>query len=160
MTIKTNITESDFIKINYQLLWMKPMVKILAAFCLFLIAYHFYALTYEPAYNGNNILLYFGLIVFWVVMIWFVARRNYRSNKRIQEGLSYTIDPDKLTIAGNSFHVELSWDKVYRIVRTKKWVLVFQSRQSANLIDINHCDSAVMYELKSICSHHNIKNNL
>lgn len=160
MEIKTNISEADFIKVNYQLLWMKPITKLLVAFTTFLVAYEIYCTTHYPDFYDRNLLLYFGLILFWMVMIWWVARKNYRSNKRIQEKLTYTIEADKLLIAGESFKVELSWDKVFRVIKTRKWVLVFQSRQSANLIDRKACDETVLNALKEICKANNIKNNL
>lgn len=160
MQIKTSITEVDFIKVNYQLLWMKPITKLLAVFCLFLLSYHFYYQTFDPYYKGTNLVLYFVLIVCWIGIIWWVARRNYRTNKRIQEDLLYNIDSDKLAISGESFKVELSWNKVHRIIKTKKWILIFQSRQSANLIELNSCNEEVIKALKEICSANNIKNNL
>jgi hypothetical protein len=160
MNVKTKIAEKDFILVNYQLLWMKPIIKVLIAFSSFLIAYEVYYTIQYPDFYDRNMILYIGLIVFWIVMIWWVARRNYRTNKRIQENLTYTIEADKLMIAGESFKVELSWDKVFRVIKTKKWVLVFQSRQSANLISRNECSEEVMNKLKSVCSQNNIKNNL
>lgn len=160
MDIKTKITERDFIVVNYQLLWMKPITKVLAVFSIFLLGYDVYYNIYYPHFYDSNLILFFGLLVFWIVMIWWVARRNYRTNKRIQEDLSYNIDSDKLAISGESFKVELSWDKVHRIIKTKKWILIFQSRQSANLIELNSCNETVMKALKEICSANNIKNNL
>ncbi len=160
INIKTKIKQNEFIKVNYLLLWMKPIVKVFAVFCLLLVTYDTYYSIYDPYFYDRSMWLYFGMIAFWMVMIWFVARRNFRSNKRIQEQLTYTIEDDKFSVTGESFKSEMTWNKVYKIIKTKKWLLVFQSRQSANFIDIHHCDNATMEALNSICHRHQIKNNL
>ncbi len=51
---------------------------------------------------------------------------------------------------GESFNAKLSWNKIYKVKETKNWILIFQSRQVANLILKSDIWDGEMIELKRI----------
>jgi len=48
------------------------------------------------------------------------SKKNYDSNDRISETISYGFDADVIEITGESFHSKLTLDKIYELTVTKK----------------------------------------
>ena len=79
-----------------------------------------------------------GFIVFWVLFyvfsIYFGAKKNYYSNKRLDERMEYEFSDEKIIIKGETFALEMDWVKVYKVIELKSWVLIYQSAGAANII--------------------------
>jgi len=63
-------------------------------------------------------------------------------------------------MTGESFHSQLTWDKVYKVTETKNWILIWQNRQIANAIPKRDVWDGQIEDLKKILTAHKIKNNL
>lgn len=61
---------------------------------------------------------------------------------------------------GESFNSQLSWDKIYKVTKTKNWLLIWQNRQIANPIPIEDIGEEQISDLKKILDRHNVKNNM
>jgi hypothetical protein len=85
---------------------------------------------------------------------------NYRSNARIKETIEYNFGDKYLEVKGDSFSSQLTWDKIYRVTRTKNWLLIWQSRQVANVIPLRDIWAGDVTRLKEILDSHQVKNNL
>jgi hypothetical protein len=75
------------------------------------------------------------VIVFFVpLMIYRSSIRNFRTNQRLHEKINYQFDLEKMSVSGDSFHSEMSWEKTHRILEIKHWILIYQDQQVANII--------------------------
>jgi hypothetical protein len=82
--------------------------------------------------------------------VWRTSKKNYNSDSRISETISYEFTNDVIEISGASFHSKLTWDKIYELTVTKSWVLIWQNGQVANVISRRDMDSNQIQELKNI----------
>jgi len=164
MVIKTKLTVNDFIKVNFILLFRRPIFFIvfgIMVISLILgIASALFSSTALGEFSLSRILTPLIVLTILPAMTYFIARKNYTSNKRISEVIEYNFGKDYLTVTGESFKSELTWDKVYRVTQFKKWILIYQSKQIANVI--HRCDvwDGAMQDLKQILTDKQVKNNL
>lgn len=160
MNIKTTLTQKDFVNLNFLLLYRKTLVKIATGiFLLFLF------ISLISAAMGNHVKLteYTGPILMIVVLplvTYLSARKNYKSNERIKETITYDFQPEDLVINGESFNSRLSWGKVYKVTQTKNWLLIWQNKQMANGIPRRDVWDGELESLKNILNSHHVKNNL
>jgi len=54
----------------------------------------------------------------------------------------------------------LSWDKFYKVTKTKNWLLIWQNNSSANIIPRKDIWESQIEELKELLQKHRVKNNL
>jgi hypothetical protein len=138
INVTTKLTFEDFRKVNFYFLYRKTGTKVALAIgtILLLIIGFSYA-------TGTTLFTQFPIIPFALALVMTVfppysvfrtARKNYDSNKMINERIEYEFDKEQISISGESFHSKLSWDKIYELSTTKSWFLVWQNRQIANVI--------------------------
>ena len=83
------------------------------------------------------------------------------SNGRISETIIYEFDNENILITGESFNSRLSWDKIYSVTENKDWILIWQSRQGANVLQKRDFKNKDLQLLKDIVnSHSELKNKL
>ena len=112
-------------------------ITILAA--LWLIGSSLYFLGYTTFFVDPP---YFLLIVSLIILsyplwLFYSAKKYFKSNLKLKENIVYEFNLDTIKMTGDSFHSEMSWSTVYKVVETKKWILIYQSKSAANLIQIS-----------------------
>ena len=95
--------------------------------------------------NGVAAPLFMSLAILLVspVTIYWSAGRNYRSNQRLAERMTYTFTEDDIHIQGDSFSTQMSWNKVHKVALLGNWVLIYSSRQVANIISVSDFGSHI-----------------
>ena len=68
------------------------------------------------------------------VGIYLTIRRTYKSSNQLQEASVFEITPQYLKINGESYFMEIKWEKFYEIVERPKWFLLYQNSLSALMI--------------------------
>jgi hypothetical protein len=119
MTIKTKLTEKDFINVNFVLFYKKIAIRIITV----MISLSFILSTVFSFIKGNSfestqilwVILFLGIVP---LMTYFNAKKNYSSNKRISEEIEYRFEENYLDIHGESFNSQYTWDKIYKITQT------------------------------------------
>ncbi|MGN6604848.1 MAG: YcxB family protein [Ginsengibacter sp.] len=99
-------------------------------------------------------------VVILPVLLFFTAKKNYASNKRIHEEMEYNFENNFLAIKGESFNSQISWDKIYKVSKTKRWLFIWQTGYVANAIPKSDLSKAALVELKQILTAQVVKNNL
>ncbi len=161
MQIKTRLTESDFVKVNFVLLLKRPGLKIAVGIILLLMIYSAYLqITYEKGVYLDMFIWPLILLIVLPLLTYIGARVNYKSNARIKETIEYQFENDYLVVNGESFTSRLTWQKIYKVTKTKDWLLIWQSRQVANVIPLRDVWEGDMEKLKEILDSHAVKNNL
>jgi hypothetical protein len=161
MTIKTKLTEKDFINVNFVLFYKKIAIRIITV----MISLSFILSTVFSFIKGNSfestqilwVILFLGIVP---LMTYFNAKKNYSSNKRISEEIEYRFEENYLDIHGESFNSQYTWDKIYKITQTQNWVLIWHNRQVANPIPKRDIWKGELADLKDIVVKHRVKNNL
>ena len=95
------------------------------------------------------------------ILVYIYARKNYNTNKRISESISYTFDKDTIQITGESFDSKFTWDKIYRVTESKNWILIWQNPQVANVVPKRDFQEEELQAFKNMVSlHSKVKNKL
>lgn len=63
------------------------------------------------------------------------------SHKLLQESMTFTLTPNLITIDQEHSSRRLKWDMIYRIVKTKEYLLIFDSTRSAYTIPLDQLTS-------------------
>ena len=136
--VTTKLAFEDFRKVNFYFLYRKTGTKIaLAIGTILLLIIGFSYTTGTPLFNQFPVIpfaLALVMTIFPPYSVFRTARKNYDSNKMINERIEYEFDKDQISISGESFHSKISWDKIYELSTTKSWFLIWQTRQVANVI--------------------------
>ena len=160
MDIKTKLTEKDFINVTFLLLYRRFFMKLMTAIgflCLLS------AVITKVIIINSSILspIIYGVCMLVVVpaAMYFTAKKNYSSNKRISENIEYIFTPQHLRIIGESFNSELTWDKIYKVTKTKNWILIWQTNQIANAIPRRDLWDGELHTLEGLLQENNVRHN-
>jgi hypothetical protein len=82
-----------------------------------------------------------GLVVFGLFLVFvspLIVRRGlakaFRSNKRLQEEMQFTFDPEGYVIKGETFSGDNKWTGLHRVQETKDMFLFYHSTLTMNLV--------------------------
>jgi len=162
MPIKTKITKKEYINLSLFLIFNNIGVKILIGICLLGSVGTTIFLTAMGTYKLDIFDIIKPALIFFLMFFffWNAIRKAYNTNKRLGETIEYRFDDDFLIIKGESFSGQVTWDTIHKVTQTDKWLLIYQTRNSANFIskkDISEGDIAL---LKNILNTHKVKNTL
>jgi hypothetical protein len=77
----------------------------------------------------------FGVMFCFIpLMIFTNIRKIFNSNERLREKIIYEFTEEKMKLTGQTFTVEMTWEKTYKIVEFGEWILIYQNRVVANPI--------------------------
>jgi hypothetical protein len=159
--IKTRLSEKDFINANMVLLYKKPMVRIFTAIAIIFLLFALFTLITNPQYASISVLLAPVIIGGITPLMTFInAKRMYRVNTRTREQIDYEFQNDLFVIRGESFNAQLTWNKIYKVTATKKWLFIWQNSQAANPILKKDIWEGEIMKLKEILAANGVKNNL
>ena len=160
MKIVTQLTEGDIIRFNFYILYRKWIIRIITGLMILTLLFIF--LFPELAKPGmpNALIFPFFFLVVLPVMVYIGAKRTFKNNSRMHEQIEYVFDDQNLIINGESFNTTMTWDKIYRVTKTKRWILIWQSRNLANLVPLTDISADDIASLKGILERRRVNNNL
>lgn len=152
--IETHLSQKDYIKVNFYFTYRKISIKLftgIGAFVLFISIVNIIIDRYPSFPTGE---LIFGIVfVFGIPLLTYLsAKRNYKTNARISEKITYSFDPEMIKVNGESFNSEMTWNKMFKVTESKDWMLLWQNRQVANIIPKRDLNIEQLNELRSIIS--------
>ena len=140
MIIESKIGSSSYMKLMFTLIYRKPATIFLLVLGLVsIIISIIYFLGFNIQFDKPPFLeLFFGLFILFgfPIIIFLSTKRNFKTNLRFQERITYEFTEDKIKMSGESFNSEMDWSKIYKIQELKNWVLIYQNRAAANIIPI------------------------
>ena len=138
ITISTQISQGDYLKLSYLLTYRKPILifcSIAGLGMLVLSLLHFAGLymvdgqtPYIPLVAG------FFMAVYLPFAVYRNSNKTYTSNRLLQEKINYQFDLERINVIGESFKSEIEWKNIYKILELKNWVLIYQNSAVANLV--------------------------
>lgn len=135
-------------------------MQIFTVFVLLIFICALFSALILPHVPMTQLIVPFFMLIAIPLMTYIGSKRNFKVNRRLSETIVYSFDETFLTLKGESFNAQLSWDKIHKVTQTKNWILIWQNNQIANPIaKLDLWDSQVM-DMKRILDSHHVKNNL
>jgi hypothetical protein len=139
LRIENQLTEEDYTRLNF-LIAYKSWTMVLVTFfgILSLIGLILNILNPEP---GDSHLLpaAFAAVMLLVapISIWLHARRQYRSQSALHAPVQYTFTDEGFTSVFSTGEATHSWSSLYQVRRYGRWILLYHSTRTANMINID-----------------------
>ncbi|WP_153798349.1 YcxB family protein [Foetidibacter luteolus] len=161
MTIKTRLSDKDYIQLSLVVLYQKPAIKLFIGIALAVFIVALFGLIAEPgSVTISNFILPVLILAMPPLFTWYNSKKMLRSNKLVTKPYDYIIEADSFGISGELFNARFSWDKIYKVTKTKKWLLVWQHSQLAYGIPLRDTWDGEIAALKDILIANKVKNNL
>jgi len=108
--------------------------------------------------SGSNEVRNFSILTFLIffvillpLIIYLSVRRMYKTNKMIQDEITYMFTDDEVVMKGSLFETRYKWDAIYMAEEYDNWLLIYTSMQTAiHLYKPNFRNQADISILKSI----------
>ncbi|MEP7237597.1 MAG: YcxB family protein [Ferruginibacter sp.] len=155
MTIKSKISFKEYRNLLFGLAYKKPMMKVIVCVGLAMLVWiSGYYLHFLPV-PKPLIYQYITLILITVVqpaVIYWTIKRNYDSSNHLREQLEIEITQQEIKIQGESFFLEITWEKVFKTDEQKDWFLIYQNTLSAIILPKRDFNSAQLETFKKLLS--------
>ena len=160
MIVSAKLTKEEYKSASFAIMWSRGTFKIIAivyslAMLLSIIASPIQAQSILS--TSVPLIIMAGLMYF--VFSWSMSR-DYKHNPRVNENIEYQFDDSGITIKGETFKSTFTWGKMYKVTKTKKWLLLWHNSQIANAIRIDKISTDMLERLKTMVTEHKVKNNL
>jgi hypothetical protein len=159
MTVKTQITFRDFLVFNLK----NSLIRIVtfSLIALFFFAANFYNAEGDGHEIDRLILICWPIFfTFIIIRSYFSVKKNFFSNKNIQETITYTFTDQKIRTEGETFDADFTWDTVHKVKENKDWFLIYQSAQVMNMVSKKNFTQDQAVELRNIIKSNNVKAKL
>ena len=138
MKIETRLEFKKYLKLVYRQSFLNGKMiffAILGIAMLVVPLLHFLGFNI-PYDNPPYFQLLFGIFIVFIIpiLVYFSAKRNFNSNRRLQEKIAYEFTEETIKITGETFNSEMDWSKIYKIKELKNWILIYQSKLTMNII--------------------------
>jgi hypothetical protein len=161
MIIKSSLTKAQYINASLVLRYSRIGTRIILVFGGLFLAFTIYSEIESPGFAGGIEFIFpFFILVVPAIRAYYSASMNFKSNPRLTEPILYTFSDDHLTIKGESYMTQFTWDKVYKVTQTKNWIFIWQNRLIANPISRQDISTDQVQELRAILAMRGVKNNL
>jgi hypothetical protein len=160
-SIQQHLTIKEYRRLSFTLTYQRWFIIVVNALALAYIV----SLIVTKGSLWNNDLSSFGvaviaLSVWYPIAVFIGVNRNYKSNYRLNENITYSFSNEGYTITGESFNSKLDWGKVYKVKIIKGWLLVYSNKTVASLIKVDIANEGNIEGLKSFLKNGNFKAKL
>jgi hypothetical protein len=136
-------------------------MKFVTGFGLLILLLVPFSNNYDTEFPWFLLLFGFFISIGQPILVYFSTKKNYISNSRISETIIYEFDNKSILMTGESFNSRLTWDKIYSVTENKDWILIWQNRQTANVVPKRDFKNGELQIFKDIVNTHNeLKNKL
>jgi hypothetical protein len=163
MIIDTKLEFKSYLSLIYILTYRKPIMIIITfvGFVMF-VGSILYFLGYKiPFDEPPYFQIVFGFFTIGVVTysVYSSCKKNFSSHGKLLEKVVYEFTDEKISQTGETFSSEMDWTKIYKVLELKDWILIYQSKQVANLLP-KIAFGKNLDEFKRIVQNKNIKTKL
>ncbi len=144
--VTTNLSLNEFVKACYYLTYKRWFIR-------FITFIGWSSIILWIANFADIRGLIFGIIfAIGVPFVLYISfRKNYFSNNnRISEDITYTFDNESINIKGKTFNSSFTWDNIYMVAESKRWLLLYQNKYAVNIIPKDKILKEDIEALKSI----------
>jgi hypothetical protein len=162
MVIQSKLTKKGFINANFVIFYSNFFARVFIVIGLLDIVFVLLGLILDINIGDRTTMLFwgFGLLFFFPSLLYITASRNFSRQNRLSENIEYQFEQDYLIIKGESFQTQMTWEKIYKVVLKKNWLLIYTNKQLATPIARTDVWAGEVEDLKRILNSHRVKNNL
>ncbi|MFM2291398.1 MAG: hypothetical protein RIS29_1211 [Bacteroidota bacterium] len=147
ISVNTQLTQQQYINVLYLLNYRRfaAYTSHMVGLMFMLSSVALFATTGETMFSTFII----GGLVFLLnpALVYLNGVKSFKlPNNRVTEPLTFTFTPEQFSIKGETFVTEMTWNKLYKVVETKNWLLIYQNKGMANVLP----KSAISAELPEI----------
>ncbi len=147
--INSKLEQKDYLKAVLK----KPLFLIFPVTGFFMILLYVSYFIGDYSY-GNPPVFQLILGLFFMIgfpsLLYYQIKKNFNSNKQVQEDIKYTFTPDIILVNGETFNSEMSWEKVYKVKESKDLIFIYQSRQIAYFIPKRYFSGQQLQDFKQM----------
>ncbi|HRH39462.1 MAG TPA: YcxB family protein [Flavobacteriales bacterium] len=133
---KMRLPIEDFLRVSKHLTWrlvFRPVrVAIYTVALAFMVFQAFRTGDLLPFLIVAAVLM--AMLVYIVIRVPLSLRKKYEENFRSQEELEFRMDDRTCRITGQTFHLDLPWDKVLKVEKWEEYYLLFISKFQAHAV--------------------------
>lgn len=162
MKINTKIDFKSYSKFQFHSVYRKisSIVMVIIGISLF-VSFIFWELEEIELSNPYfNLFFAISILVILPIFYYLSIKKNFNSNKRLQENIIYEINNEKIKITGESFDSEMDWNGIYKIIEYKNWFLLFQNSNNANFLPKKFLNENQILEFRSLVQKNNVNSRL
>ncbi len=161
MLIKNQLSQKEFIRVNLQVLYSRKAIQILTGLMLFaIVVVPLMPLIVKRPADWGTMIAPILILFFLPGSTYYSARKNYDANKQLGEPTTYTFEQDSFTVKGESYSAIMEWNNVYKVTKTKDYLLIWTSEQIASILALKNFSDAQIIELKRILDANEVPNPL
>ena len=147
-------TEADYQEFLLNYFW-KNQSRLYLLLLLFVFIVLFF--TFKGSFLSPEFLLSCMLPVTMMIALWwgvmrFSGRRSFQMNLQFQEPRTGQIDPEKISITGQTFSTDFMWAGVQNVEETRNLFLVYNSKANAVLLPKRAFSPTQLGDFKKIVS--------
>lgn len=160
MQISTKLSQRDFINANMVMLYTKPFLKfatgLVVGSCILLLVFSFFV----PGIKITSVAIPVLAISAVPLATYFAAKKIYQQTSSLGEKMEYNFIDEHIIIKGETFTGQLAWNKIYKVTKTKNWLLIWQNKQQASPIPRKDVRDFDLPKLAGLLNKHGVTNNL
>lgn len=155
MIIKTKIRFKEYVKLLYSLAYERTMLRLLVLVALLLLLW---ILFYNfDVFNLPKPIIYQYITLSLIAIaqpaiIFITIWRNYYSSNQLRETLEIELANEMIKINGESYYMEIEWEKLFKIVEKPNWFLMYQNNLSAIIIPKKDMDEKDIFNFRRLLS--------
>ncbi len=137
MKVKSKVTFREYVNLLFGLTYQRPIMRFLdgvASLLLLWIFFYFLKIISLPEPTIYQYITLALMVIVQPIVIHTTIRRVYYSGNHICEDLEIEILPEEIRIQGESFYMEVTWQKMFKIVEKPGWFLIYHNSLSAIII--------------------------
>lgn len=154
ITLTTKLSIEDYRKLNFFLLYRKWEIKYLTALGVLTFAFFTFNFYSFNSYPWGQLMFAFILTVGHPALVYFQVKKNYASNERIGERITFEVDKENIQIIGESFSTTFTWNKIYGVTESKNWIIIWQNQQMVNAMQKRDFQEKDLLAFKAIVRLH------
>jgi hypothetical protein len=161
-SISTQLNKGEYIKLNYQLTYSKAWILFMSIFGVLFVGFsiviymmHKYAIFDSDLYSFGIVIAIPGVML--LITPYLTSALAFKSNQMLQEIITYEFTEHGVNVVGESFNSNFIWDKLYKVKGINGFLLLYQSKRSANIIKIGPDNFREVKLLKDFLAQSNFK---
>lgn len=159
ITLNVKLSLNEYVKASYYIYYKQP-----SAIIVTLISILFTIGIVKALIEGTSvetIAIVFALVgIIIPFFMYFSLKKNYHK-VRIDELMTYVVDNENIHIKGMTFDTTFTWNKICKVSETRNWVLIWQTKYTANVIPKKYLTTDDLSLLNTIVDgHKEVKNKM
>jgi len=144
----------EYLRANYSINYSRPFMIILTVLGMILILAGLFNLAFYGNMMDKHLWFQFTLGAYFVffipTIIYFKSKKNFNGPGRLTERMFWTIDPEWITVKGDSFETKMTWDKMVKVIENKDVFHIYQSKLMAHIVSKKEMTAAQRVGFRNI----------